>query len=78
MFLALLSRIWLGLLCLAALFFPGILLAVALTPDGASHAVETLLSLIGGGVSYFFWRGVRSTDAGRRTVDWLISFGLRE
>jgi len=76
--LAALSRLWLAAVLLFAAFFPGILLALLLAPNDASNAAQTLLSLGGGIVSYFFWRGVRSSESGKRLTDWALSLGLRE
>lgn len=78
MLLAALSRLWLAAVFLFALFFPGILLAVLLTPHDASEAAEYLIALAGGAVSYFFWLGVRTTETGKRLTDWALSLGLRE
>lgn len=71
-----LSRLWLALVGLVAVTFPGLLIAMPLWLRVDNEVLALLIGLAGLGTSLVFWRGVRAFESGRMLTDAALRYGL--
>ena len=76
MLLVCLSRLWLALVGMTYVAFPGMLIAMPLWQRVDNEVLTNAIGLAGLLVSVAFWRGVRTYKYGRRLTDAALRCGL--